>query len=603
MRRDATAESNRSPEIELQTRSTTNTQMFLETCVLDVDHKALEEHLTSNTVQQSDLDKCLLRGLGIVQEKERELSQLAPALTVLLQSGAKWNNDTLLDEQKTPYHIICDSPGDHHELLDLMIKSSQRTIIDRQDIYDRTASLYAVRHANLNCLKCLVTNGADVTIGYDDYRINVSTTSTPQWTPIMEAILNVCCAKNISAIKEHIFDLLLDIEVDNDKLSFEYYMLSIIFAVQCGNVYCIKKLIEKAARLNIIGPYGYVWSMIARLGNVELLKFMFNHGVDKNYTDQNGVSILVYVVDNGNIEAVRYLLDIGVDIPPYTLDVSETRCEQCKENTLIVDDIKSEDELNHDPCLIAICCDELEIVKLFDQHGSQTCKSFNALRCAVMYGSVDVTSYLLNKYTYPLNMEYINKSDQREYKQEHTLLTELQLPVNHLTESNLLQITKLLLAHGADPVKEMCSATSSNAIMTAIQYGHLKILAHYIRSGVDINFRSNNGTYEKVLPFEASVLRGNQNVAKLLLLSGCSCGVFSFRNNHQFKEGIKPQVEKLVKEWKVHENKVISLQQRCRIMILNHLYPRADMKIENLPLPRCLIKLLSIPELDVILEL
>ena len=116
--------SNRSFKNDLITRGTTNTQMFLDTCALGAEHKALDDYLINNPVQQSDLDRCLLRGLQIVQRKERELSHVAPALTILLQSGAKWNNNALLDEQKTPYHIICESPGDHHELLGLMIKSS-----------------------------------------------------------------------------------------------------------------------------------------------------------------------------------------------------------------------------------------------------------------------------------------------------------------------------------------------------------------------------------------------------------------------------------------------------------------------------------------------
>ena len=125
--------SNRSSQIGLLTRSTTNTQTFLDTCVLDADHKALKEYLVNNPVQQNDLDRCLLRGLQIVQLKERAFPQVAPSLTLLLQSGAKWSRDTFLDEKRTPYHVICESPGDHHEVLDLLIKSSQQSIIDTQD--------------------------------------------------------------------------------------------------------------------------------------------------------------------------------------------------------------------------------------------------------------------------------------------------------------------------------------------------------------------------------------------------------------------------------------------------------------------------------------
>ena len=248
MNRDATTDNNSSSDDEQPTRSTTDTYTFLETCVLDADQKTLEEHLESNLVRQSDLDRCLVRGLHVVQREEKELSHVAYALTILLHFGAKWNRNTLLDEQKTPYHIICESPGDHHELLDMLIKSCQQRMIDAEDIRMSTALVYAVRNANINCLKCLIANGADV-IG------------KPMW-------------------RKH--------------------------------------------------DYGYLWSLVARLGNVELLKCLFNRGIDKDATDQVGLSVLWWVVHSGNIEAVRYLLDIGVVIHNYASKVHEIQCECCK---------------------------------------------------------------------------------------------------------------------------------------------------------------------------------------------------------------------------------------------------------------------------------
>ena len=110
MNRDATTNSNSSSDEQQPTRNTTDAYTFLENCVLDADHKALEEHLESNLVQQSDLDRCLLCGLQIVQRKKRELSQVAHTLAILLLFGVKWINDALLGHQKTPYHIICETP-------------------------------------------------------------------------------------------------------------------------------------------------------------------------------------------------------------------------------------------------------------------------------------------------------------------------------------------------------------------------------------------------------------------------------------------------------------------------------------------------------------
>ena len=583
--------SSHSSNTELTTRSTTNTQTFLETCVIDADHKALEEHLVSNPVQQSDLDRCLLRGLLIVQRKESELSHVAPALRTLLQSGAKWNSDVLLDDQKTPYHIICESPGDHHELLDLMIKSSPQTIIDSQDsrsssglhmITRCTAVVYAVINANINCLKCLIASKADVNIEFDQGPLGIVSVKS---SAIRAAILNVEMDNKNRSVHEDIFDLLLD------KSPIDSYTPLIISATNCRSVYCIKKLVEKGACLNVIDDNKcYVWSGIAEVGNVELLKCMFNRGIDKDSTDRFGVSVLWYVVSSGNIEAVRYLLDLGVVIPTCIPDVIERQCEQCQENMLIVEDL-----LIKDPCMLAICGNNLEIVKLLDEHGSQSCKSFTALRCAISLRKVDVILYLLNNYQYPLNIEYTKQSDQS--RSMHTLLTEPRLILG-----SGAKIIKLLLDHGADPAKQMCSATSVNAIMSALVDGKLDIIAQYVRSGVDVNFRSYDPIYKNLLPFEMSVLRGYHNVAEMLLISGCSRGVFSLDNNHEFKNNVDPEVVKLMKEWKVEENNVISLQQRCRSVILNHLSPRADKKIKKLPLPGMLIKFLRISEIDDIVD-
>ena len=518
MSRDATTYSNSSSDDEQPTRSTTDTYTFLESCVLNADHKALEEHLVSNPVQQSDLDRCLVRGLQAVQREERELSQMAQTLITLLHAGAKWNSDTFLDDQNTPYHIICDSPGDHHELLYLMIKSFQRRVTDAQDISIVTVFRSAANNLNINCFKCLIANGV---YAKEDYT----------------------------------------------------------------NV--------------------YVWPLIAGLGDVELLKLLFNCGIDKDSTDLSSRNVLWWVVSSGNVEAVRYLLDIGVAIPNYSPNILKTQGERCKNNRLIMENrlnrhrfkdgrytlVVNLNEGYQDPCTEAIRANNLEIIKLLDERGSQSCKSFFALRRAVIRGSVDVVSYLLSKYTYDLNIEYITyRKESDDNRSPYTLLTEHAYVFT-------AEITNLLLDHGADPAKPMCEATSRNAIMTAICYGNLKAIVQYIHSGVNINFKSYDGTNMTALPFETSVRYGRKSVAKMLLVSGCLCGVFSLRNNHN----LKADMMKLMKEWKVQENNVTPLQQRCRCVILNHLSPRADMKIQKLPLPKLIIKFLNIPELDSVL--
>ena len=345
------------------------------------------------------------------------------------------------------------------------------------------------------------------------------------------------------------------------------------------NVICMLKLLKKGTPLDIIAYEDeYVWESAASMGNIELLDCMFDRGIDKD-TIHNGFTVLWCVVFSRNVEAVRYLLDLGVAIPTFTPEVPDTQCEECKEDILIID----REQIDQNPSMRAINSKKLDMVKLFVEYGSEDYKSFHALKHAVTCGDVDVLTYLLNKYTYPLNAEYIIK----DYcKGIYTLLTD---PFTQCTA----QITKLLLDHGANPAKPVCGARFANAIMTAVYYRSVEVVAQYIRYGVDINFRSRSRRHGSRSPFEASLLNDRHYVSVMLLISGCSRGVFS-----NLKLKIKPKLEKLMKEWKVYDNNVMPLQQLCRRVILNHLSPRADLKILELPLPSCLVKFLGIPELD-----
>ena len=195
------------------------------------------------------------------------------------------------------------------------------------------------------------------------------------------------------------------------------------------------------------------------------------------------------------------------------------------------------------------------------------------MRSAVFWGSVDVVSYLLNKHTYPLNTEYSLR-----YEESNKITPE---------------IVKLLLDHGADPATRMCSATSANAIMAPIHYRHLEVVAQYIRRGVDIDLRSWAYQYGHATPFEASVLHGYYYISVMLLKLGCSRGIFI-----NLRLEAKPELVKLMKAWDVHDKNMPALQIQCRNMIVNHLSPRADLKINQLRRPPRTVKFLTIPELD-----
>ena len=129
------------------------------------------------------------------------------------------------------------------------------------------------------------------------------------------------------------------------------------------------------------------------------------------------------------------------------------------------------------------------------------------------------------------------------------------------------------------------------------------IVACFIRSGADLSIRFYDKVYGNVLLFEAAVLYHNHCAAEMLLLSGCSCGVFNTQKKLKDSYKMSRKMENLMDSWKVRENRVKSLKMTCRTAILNHLSPTtAGQKLSKLPLPDCLIRFLGIPELDDIIR-
>ena len=171
-------------------------------------------------------------------------------------------------------------------------------------------------------------------------------------------------------------------------------------------------------------------------------------------------------------------------------------------------------------------------------------------------------------------------------------------------QSGSVKMVKLLLQHGIDPNINVCAEKHPSTINVAILNLHVEVVACFIRGGVNMNTRSYHASMGMMLPFEFAVYRNYIYTAEMLLVTGCSHGVLSLdRNNHKLKENISSEMQDLLKKWNVHNNAVLPLQQRCRMVILNHLSPQAGKKITELPLPLVLIKYLSIPELDDIIKI
>ena len=585
----------------------TSTLSFFEDSVFNAEHNKLKEHLVNKQVQHTMLNSCLMTALQIVQRNDREMAQVAPTLQLLLQHGAQWKDGALLEHQMTPYHLICKSQGDHHELLDLMLKMSGETVIeiDKVDDHHFTALLYAVQNANINCVRNLITYGADVNKNVISVRgalIRPLGFCEP-CTPLLMALdllLHNPTQPPISMMG--ILDLLLESGADvNIPISRYRPRSPIRIAIRAGNADIVVKMIKNGAQLNANIHNSYaVWVGAAKMGSLEVVKCMLEHDLDRDCRDRlYGACFLSWVISGHNIEAVRYLLDLGVTFPNIVSPYSRFKlCPKCGTSKLSILD----SEQKSHPWLSHIANNELKMAELIEEYdSSSSCipKYFETLRYAVHNSSVDGVKYLLSRYTYSLNVEYIGHNCGILRNSETlyycgTLLTQCYYG------GDSAKIIKLLLDHGADPNKKICNGKVDNALTKAIKWCRCEIVALYIRNGVDINFRAHPDDEGNVLPFELSVRCRCPYMSEMLLASGCSCGVYSLGNSNRIK--ITSRLKDLLEKWNMHENNVKPLKQQCRRMILNHLCPQADKKIVKLPLPPILIRYLHIPELDDILD-
>ena len=562
-------------------------------------HDAFTAYLESSpTVQPLWFNNSLCKGLTLVSNKKRTLSDVLPTLTILLQYGAKWTSAQSFYCGRTPYHVVCLSNDDHLEILKLVIKELGLALLNAQDELRRTALMCAVQRANITCVKELIANGADVNLMSDrlgdfssyhsgKYRLRFLKKSTKMVSPLIDSI-NLMHPESVcsSNIRMDIFDLLLDSGVDVNQRCSEYRQTPLEYAAILDNVHCVKNLIKKGADKHD----HTTWTVAARDGRVNVLKWLIeDDGLDKNSIDKKGYSILLWAVRSRNIKAARYLLNIGASTTTHTPQELVEPCEYCGTDLPFVNDREC---ILH-PLLKAIESKQLDMVKMFDEYGCQLYKQLYALSYAVRTNSVDVMKYLLSNYKYPLNNEYTVR--QPSWNPHNTLLTE-----GCQTKSG--EIVKLLLEHGADPNKNNCVKTCSSAIHVAIQQRHVEIIACFIRGGVNVNAKSFYPAIGAVLPFEAAVWHNHIYAAEMLLVYGSSCGVFNLNKKHKCKVDVAPDIQELLEEWNVYKNNVLPLQQRCRMVILNHLSPQADKKIPELPLPPLLIRYLNIPELDDVME-
>ena len=360
---------------------------------------AIRLQLDINPPSQETLDECLLIGLRNLARQSQHISHVVAALQLLLQFGTQWDGSTLFDMQRTPYQIICQCPSDPYELLDKMIKSSGKQLMNQYDYFGCTAVMYAVHNKNFECLSCLIAHGANLNRGSYLECNNMR-------TPLIDAIR--AHSSSPSPITRDILNLLLENGVNVNTPCY-LRRSPIEYALDYNSSYCIKKII-----LNQDISVSKWFPKAASKISIDMLGYLLDLGINKNSTDSSGKNALYHAICSSDITVVQYLLEAGVKI------TSKREPHWDQDETFFSWILVQQKSLQWNSCLQAISLEKLDVVQLLEKYDQQSFKSIEALQCAVRKSSLKMVNYLLSKYKYPLNMEYLSE----KWDTYHTILTE-----------------------------------------------------------------------------------------------------------------------------------------------------------------------------------
>ncbi len=345
---------------------------------------------------------------------------------------------------------------------------SARDVVDSRDGFGRTALMVAARYGELEIVRFLINNGADV--NYED---------NDGWTA-----LKFAAGEGKLEIVKFLINNGADVNAkDNNGWT------ALMSAANNGYLKIVKYLVDNGADVNTKDDYGKVLMVGASgrgpFGNeglvLEVVKYLVELGMDVRAKNTNELSkAFVRALWRGNMRVAQYLVKEGADI-----------------NILNTVRIKNSEE-NCGALIWAVCNNKLEIVKNLIDHGanvntkSSLSRNHTVLTIAIDRDNLEIANLLIERGAKTDLLGAVNNDNFKvvKYLVEHgadvnTKDKNGRTALFIAAESGHLEMVKCLVEHGAD----IDGGINGGAIMVAACDGHLEIVKYLVEHGANVNVK------------------------------------------------------------------------------------------------------------------
>ena len=415
----------------------------------------------------------------------------------------------------------------HLELLTIIYNNTLD--VSQKDKYNETMLNYAIKYGNENLIKYLIEYGADVN-------------KEGRWghTPLIIAIRNrkvetvkllIDHGAKINAINdlnETLYDInkksndkdehresyqqikeILDLNLqDQDQYNFR-----LVHGINEQQLSIVKELIPGNANTEFLNEHIHVIYSIINKSNLELLKYLVEHGLNINLPDKNGNFPLLYAIKNQKEAIIKYFLKCGIVI------------DSIKNIHLDLDLIKKILKLNQKSLFPLI------YNNTFDVHQKDS-QDDSILIYAIENGDESMIKYLIDcgvdvnkegrKYSTPLvSAIFKNNISIVKYLIAHGADINAKVsygntPLIYAIENHNYAIVQCLVDHVVDLNKE--GENFDTPLIWAIKQNQYNIVKYLIENGADVN---KEGEYE-YSPLINAIQKNCNELAKYIIDSGAN---------------------------------------------------------------------------------